>query len=179
MIELWYPVKAPVSQKFGAENTAPDLMPTYRKYGLAGHNGWDFVCPVGTPVRATHDGKIVYCGLDGANGNLVTILGDGFKTLYGHLSVFKVQAGAEVKAGDIIALSGNTGASTGPHLHFGVKPVVQGEQEWVWWNEQPNNGYFGAVDPAKYWNNYYAENAPQVVGILSQIISLLTNYLKK
>jgi len=157
-LTLQYPVKnVTVNQKFGENDT-----PIYAQLNMKGHNGIDYHAPDGTPVLAAHDGTITYAGLDGSNGNLVVIMtdtmfeyGEGqayFKTLYGHLKTgtFKVTAGDKVKAGQVIALADNTGASTGSHLHWGLKPVLQGEQPWEWVNLEKNNGYNGAIDPTPY-----------------------------
>ena len=84
------------------------------------HAGIDFGAPVGSPVRAAADGKVEIAGLVSGFGNHVRIQHAGFETSYSHLSEIPeaIHPGAEVKQGDIIALSGNTGLSTGPHLHF-------------------------------------------------------------
>ena len=90
------------------------------------HNGVDIVVPVGTPVTAARDGKVIISkvnkgGLQSGYGNYVVIEhDDGSTTLYAHLSERTVKFDQEVKAGDPIGLSGNTGESTGPHLHFEV-----------------------------------------------------------
>jgi murein DD-endopeptidase MepM/ murein hydrolase activator NlpD len=89
------------------------------------HEGVDFAVPEGTPVLAAHAGSVVYSGsgLRGY-GNLVAVRGtDGLVTIYGHHSVNKVRRGQQVKKGQVIALSGNTGKSTGPHLHFETRVV--------------------------------------------------------
>ncbi|MBV9908392.1 MAG: M23 family metallopeptidase [Hyphomicrobiales bacterium] len=84
------------------------------------HAGIDFGAPVGSPVRAAADGKVEIAGPVSGFGNHVRIQHAGFETSYSHLSEIPegTHPGAEVKQGDIIALSGNTGLSTGPHLHF-------------------------------------------------------------
>ena len=97
------------------------------------HEGIDVGVPIGTTVRASRAGQIVTAGWVGGYGNCVIIdHGDGVCTRYGHLSQFTVSVGQYVNQGDQIALSGNTGRSTGPHLHFEIR--VGGE----------------AVDPAPY-----------------------------
>ena len=84
------------------------------------HAGIDFGAPVGSLVRAAADGKVEIAGPVSGFGNHVRIQNAGFETSYSHLSEIPeaIQPGVEVKQGDIIALSGNTGLSTGPHLHF-------------------------------------------------------------
>jgi len=84
------------------------------------HAGIDFGAPVGSLVRAAADGKVEIAGAVSGFGNHVRIQHAGFETSYSHLSEIPeaIHPGAEVKQGDIIALSGNTGLSTGPHLHF-------------------------------------------------------------
>lgn len=86
------------------------------------HVGTDFACPVGTPLPATSDGTIAYVGGDGLGGMTIDLRrGDGLIQRYGHLSEYRVRVGQRVTAGDIIALSGNTGYSTGPHLHWELR----------------------------------------------------------
>ncbi len=92
------------------------------------HKGLDFGCPVGTAVFASRGGTIVRAGWAGAYGYCVDIdHGDGVLTRYGHLSNPLVSVGQYVKQGEKIALSGNTGRSTGPHLHFEIR--VGGEPQ--------------------------------------------------
>lgn len=89
----------------------------YRKF----HAGTDYGVPTGTPVRAAQDGVVESVTRKGAGGLAVKIKhSNGYTSVYMHLSKFKVKKGQKVKKGDIIALSGNTGRSTGPHLHFGL-----------------------------------------------------------
>ena len=84
------------------------------------HTGLDFRVKVGTGVRAAASGKIIKAGYAGAYGNRIEVdLGDGIVVSYNHLSKIIVDSGW-VNAGDEIALSGNTGHTTGPHLHFEV-----------------------------------------------------------
>lgn len=86
------------------------------------HVGTDFKCSVGTPLPATSDGTIVYVGGDGLGGMTIDLRrGDGLIQRYGHLSEYRVRVGQRVAAGQIIALSGNTGMSTGPHLHWELR----------------------------------------------------------
>jgi murein DD-endopeptidase MepM/ murein hydrolase activator NlpD len=86
------------------------------------HKGIDLAGPTGTPVVSTARGQVSYAGYDaGGLGNLVVIdHGYGFLTRYGHLSKILVRTGQTVGRGDLIALSGSTGYSTGPHVHYEV-----------------------------------------------------------
>lgn len=85
------------------------------------HNGLDFSAHVGTPIYATGDGKVSMAERQGGYGNVVKINhGYGYETLYAHMSKFKVRNGQSVKRGDVIGYVGNTGLSTGPHLHYEI-----------------------------------------------------------
>lgn len=100
------PVTGRVSSKFGIRNGRR-------------HQGVDIAINVGTPLHCTFDGKVRFAGVKGGYGNLVIIRhNNGLETFYGHMSRMDVKAGDIVRAGDQIGLSGNTGHSTGPHLHF-------------------------------------------------------------
>lgn len=112
---LGYPVKKiTVSQRYGKTKFT-------RWYKF--HNGIDYALPSGSDVLAAADGKVVAIGNNGryAYGRYVAIdHGNGLVTMYGHLSGYKVSRGEKVKRGEVIAKSGNTGYSTGPHVHFTV-----------------------------------------------------------
>ncbi|OGU07145.1 MAG: peptidase M23 [Geobacteraceae bacterium GWC2_58_44] len=94
------------------------------------HRGIDIAVPVGTPVRATRRGRIVFAGARRGYGATVIVEhGNGDRTLYGHNSIVRVGTGDLVEPGTVVALSGNTGRSTGPHVHFeqipSGRPVVE------------------------------------------------------
>ncbi|WP_240006149.1 M23 family metallopeptidase [Pseudaquidulcibacter saccharophilus] len=100
----------------------------YRVHPISGytklHEGVDFGAPTGTPVYSAGDGVVTRAGIMGGYGNVVDIdHGNGWSTRYGHLSRFAsgLSVGDRVKQGQTIALSGNTGRSTGPHLHFEIR----------------------------------------------------------
>lgn len=118
---LGYPVKkVTFSQGYGKTAFAKKS----KFYGTSGfHNGLDFAMPTGTSVLAAADGKVIATGNNGryAYGRWMAIdHGNGIVTMYGHLSSVAKSKGSTVKRGDTIAKSGNTGNSTGPHLHFTV-----------------------------------------------------------
>lgn len=85
------------------------------------HKGLDVAVAYGSPVQCAASGKVIFAGVKGGYGNCVIIEhGNGLVTLYGHLSEILVEANDRVKVGQTIAKSGNTGRSTGPHLHYEV-----------------------------------------------------------
>lgn len=107
------------------------------------HQGMDFTAPTGTEVFATGNAKVDFAGWKQGYGNTVILdHGYGYKTLYAHLYKTLVRKGQKVRRSDIIALVGNTGKSTGPHLHYEVrlnnKPV------------DPRNYYFYDLSPEEY-----------------------------
>lgn len=124
-IEKEPPVKKPTT----------DTNASYYKHPIPGakltqgfHGRWrahDYGVPVGTPVRASADGTVLVAKGDGWNGgygNMVIIQhSNGSQTLYAHNSKVLVRVGEKVEQGDIIANSGNSGRSTGPHLHFEIR----------------------------------------------------------
>lgn len=141
-----YPIdKVYITQGFGQN---PRM---YAQYGMKGHNGIDFRTRfVDSPlahryVLAAKGGIIIEVGDQGKGGYGKFVRIQHFKdeqTIYGHLSKQYVKVGQKVKVGDRIGLTGNTGASTGPHLHFGFRP-------WNW-KEVYGNGFKGYVDPMPF-----------------------------
>ena len=86
------------------------------------HNGTDFAAPHGTPIRSTADGIVTYVGWQSAYGRLIKIKHDfGLETRYAHLSKFRVKKGQRVSRGQHIGDMGNTGRSTGTHLHYEIR----------------------------------------------------------
>ncbi|MFC9702086.1 M23 family metallopeptidase [Streptomyces sp. NPDC056943] len=109
------------------------------------HSGQDFAVPTGTPVKAAGTGTVVKAGPNGggdgpAYGNAIVVKhANGTYSQYAHLSKIKVNVGQKVAAGQQIALSGNTGNSSGPHLHFEIRTT-------------PNYG--SSVNPAAFLRSH-------------------------
>lgn len=118
---------APMTEAYGVVNS---------EYAAGYHTGTDFAVDAGTDVLAVGDGTVVSADRQTSYGNTVVVeLPDGRYALYAHLSAFDVTAGQQVRAGQRVARSGDTGNSTGPHLHFEIRTA----------------NYYGAdVDPLAY-----------------------------
>ncbi|MDY0328055.1 MAG: peptidoglycan DD-metalloendopeptidase family protein [Arcobacteraceae bacterium] len=106
-----------ISSPFNLKRLHP-ILKTYRP-----HFGVDYAAPTGRRINSSADGKVVFVGTKGGYGKTIEIQhSNGYKTLYAHLNGFAkgIRSGKSVKQGDLIGYVGSTGASTGPHLHFGV-----------------------------------------------------------
>jgi murein DD-endopeptidase MepM/ murein hydrolase activator NlpD len=87
------------------------------------HAGDDFGTPVGTPLTAMSTGTVTFAGWEGGYGNKIEIeYWDGTVSVFAHLSQIETTVGTKVAPGDLVGLSGNTGHSTGPHLHLEIHP---------------------------------------------------------
>ncbi|MBO3681450.1 M23 family metallopeptidase [Streptomyces violaceusniger] len=147
------PAKKAPAKKAPAKDwqTPVDKFSIGAAFGLAGnlwshnHSGQDFVVPTGTPVHAAHEGVVVKAGPNGggdgpAYGNAIVIKHDNATySQYAHLSRIDVRIGQTVTEGQQIGLSGSTGNSTGPHLHFEIRTT-------------PNYGT--AVEPLKFLRDH-------------------------
>ena len=116
------PVLKPVSDKYlnrlasGFGSRFHPILKVNKK-----HNGLDFAASTGTPIYATGDGVVRMAGFNSGYGNVVKIQhGNGYETLYAHMSRIKTRNGARIKRGDVIGYVGSTGLSTGPHLHYEI-----------------------------------------------------------
>jgi murein DD-endopeptidase MepM/ murein hydrolase activator NlpD len=123
MPSIW-PVKGAVTSGFGWRNSPFGG-------GAELHQGIDFAVEAGTPVVATADGEVVQSGAAGDFGNLVQVdHGNGFATFYGHNAQLAVSVGQTVLKGQVIAYTGNTGRSTGPHLHYEIRKDGAAVDPW-------------------------------------------------
>ena len=146
--ELWQRLSQAIDERLSQRTRAarPSIRPAYGKvtsgFGrrpgfwgiLATHTGIDISLPMGTAIVTTADGTVTFAGTRSGYGYTVEVQHEsGLLTLYGHLLRPLVKAGDRVSQGQVIALSGNSGISTGPHLHYEVRL----------------NGI--PVDPTRYW----------------------------
>lgn len=103
------------------KNNGPEKTSAEKKPVIQFHKGMDFAVAYGTDVRAAAKGKVIFAGAKGGYGNCVIVAhGNGLATLYGHLSTISVKANDVINVNQVIAKSGNSGRSTGPHLHYEV-----------------------------------------------------------
>jgi len=142
------PIIGPITSRFG-----------YRRYRF--HYGTDLDLVTGDPVRAAMDGMVRITTYDRGFGKVIVIRhSNGLETVYAHLSRIKVDTNQIVKAGDIIALGGNTGRSTGSHLHFEVRylgKAINPESIIDFKNAKPiKNSFYLTDNNFKYLNRVAA-----------------------
>lgn len=194
---LFYPAKPyHLNQSFGAN---PDYYAKFHdQFGnpLKGHNGNDLMASHGQPLYAPHDGWAHYetdahggCGIyirtteffDSGDGNGTCC----FRSVMWHMIAandaqfpIKIRTDGQeqwVKAGDLLGYADNTGApyeSTGDHCHLGLSRVTQTGTV-----VNPGNGFNGDIDPAPFFNGYYAEDAQKLIGYLQSLVLLLKQIL--
>ena len=96
------------------------LHPVYGYYRM--HNGIDMACAQGTPIYASRGGLVEVAVYSSSAGNYVQLNhGDGYRSVYMHMTHYVVKRGQYVEAGQLIGYVGSTGGSTGPHLHFEIR----------------------------------------------------------
>jgi murein DD-endopeptidase MepM/ murein hydrolase activator NlpD len=117
------------------------------------HKGVDFAVREGEEVISIQKGVVEFVGFESGFGNYVIVRHDGFKTLYAHLSSFKVEKGDILLDYEPVGLSGNTGKTTGPHLHFEV--IVDGVQ----------------VDPIKFIDEYNGKLLDEYMELMYYIVN--------
>lgn len=128
----------PITQRFG------DNPGDYSDYGLIAHNGYDFGCPLNAGLYGVCIGVVGKIGIEmDGYGKYVRINTSWGRVIYAHLTEICVEVGQQINPGDFIGRSGNTGNSTGPHLHLEVRI-----------NGLESNGYNGAVDYAEYTDGW-------------------------
>jgi len=151
-----------LGQAFGEDRA------TYGQFGLQGHHGQDMPAAIGTPIYAPESGTITVSG-NGAKdrytgrsiaGETIVVQGGSYEHWLMHLSSRQVSVGQQVTEGQVVGFSGNTGYSTGPHLHWGVRPNTP----------DINNGYRGFVNPM----TVLATSAPAAAIVIPPTSNLVT-----
>jgi murein DD-endopeptidase MepM/ murein hydrolase activator NlpD len=141
----------------------------YKKFGWAGHAGYDFALGLGTKIYSPFNGSIKVLTSDGW-GNYVRIIvnkeGYDEEWTIAHFSEIKIKSGA-VKEGDLIGLEGSTGISTGSHSHWGVRILKNGKIQ------DTNNGYNGYIEPKQLFSLHNNHNMKQ-----EEFDKMLLNSLK-
>lgn len=130
-----------VTFSFGELPTNQDLLQSYKNWGIKGHAGIDFGMPANSKILACAPGQVVRAETDPNLGNYIVIKHSWGESTYAHLNQFEVKVGDKIKSGKLIGLSGDTGTTTGPHLHFAIKPK----------NPDTTNGYLGYIDPKPFF----------------------------
>lgn len=173
-----------ITQGFGKDKTVPALLPIYQSMGLLGHDGTDFMVKCENSLAKTGGQcEMVYCDLeDGATityiqkdvksgYGIIAIDKDGDKHLWWHLDSINpvLGVGQRIESGTLLGQAGNTGQSTGAHLH----------RAYYRYDENYNNGYHGATDMTPYFVNIFIldviSNLQGQISILQKII----NFFKK
>ena len=111
-LNLIRPISGTITSRFGAKSNIR----------VSNHTGLDVAAPIGTPVKAAASGTVTFAGYKGSYGYLLVIShGNGIETYYGHCSKLYAKVGQTVSQGEVISAVGNTGNSTGPHLHIEIR----------------------------------------------------------
>ena len=166
-------------QLYGEKNTFASVMPIYKEMGLRGHDGFDFQVNCADPY-VRHGGKCeeVFNNVIG-NGELeityiqrsdeygygiVAMDKDWNKFLWWHFDIISplLYVGAKLNFGDLLGTSGDTGKSTGAHVHFA----------WYKYGDDPNNGYKGAGDPEPYYDNRFCLDIKTQISVIQKMIDL-------
>ena len=176
-----------LTQGFGLANTKPFLLPIYNALGLKGHDGWDWSVRCQNNTAKT-GGKCepVYCGvskelvityiqedINKGFGVVATTPDKEWKFLWWHLDSInpELKVGGKLETDTLIGIGGNTGQSTGAHLHFACYR----------YSEPHDNGYNGAISPEPYFVNIFAvdyiNNLKAQVGVLTKIINLIKQFI--
>jgi hypothetical protein len=169
-----------VTQKFGEKNTSPELLPLYKSFNLKGHDGWDYI--VSCQDRSIKTGgqcEPVFCDIDGyatityiqkdikAGFGINAVDQDGIhRHCWWHFDSInpELKVGDRIEGGTLLGISGNTGYSTGAHLHRGLYEYGQ-----------EGNGYNGAIDIEPYYQPIFVKD---FIDTLKTQISLLQKLLE-
>jgi hypothetical protein len=176
-MKIYRPTKTDlIVQGFGLAGTQPSLIPLYNSINLKSHNGWDFSVKC-QDNHVIHGGKCeeVYCNIAGVNLTVSYIQKDdkggyginaideqGNKYCWWHFDSISpiIFVGNKLSFGQVLGVAGNTGMSTGAHLHFGYYP----------YGENKDNGYGGAVSPEPFYDNRFCLDIKTQIEILQKLI---------
>ena len=182
-LKVFRPIKRNyISQRFGVKGTLPSMLSAYKSIHLMAHNGIDFAVRY-KPLywNCNVKGYVYKISTDSKGGiglDIISHTKEGYyKHRFWHLKAgsILVKEGDVVDSGQILAITGNTGWSTGPHLHYGLKPVIR-DIDNVYHNKFQGNGYYGAIDPEPFFTNIFILNLIKV--LLEKILSLAKNILR-
>lgn len=188
-----------LTQGFGIDKTKPGLISLYNSLGLISHEGqdWAVVCQDNS-LKVGGNCEKVYCDLDckatiteihkseeyGLGIVALTEDKDGiFQHLWWHFDSISdiLKVGSVLESGTYLGVAGNTGRSTGAHVHRALRPMARDTYGNLY-KTQPENGYKGFVDPSPYFENIFVldklENLKAQVGILQKLLDLLKLMLK-
>jgi hypothetical protein len=178
-MKIYRPVRTSlISQTFGKAGTSPSLIPLYNSLGLEAHNGIDFVvkCADNQVVHGGHC-EPVYMNVVGVNLTVSSFQKDdkngfginavdekGNKFCWWHFDVLNpsIAVGRKLTFGEELGIAGNTGMSTGAHLHFGYYPATANK----------NNLYGGAEDPMPYYDNRFCLDIKTEIGLIQKLIEI-------
>lgn len=185
-MKIYRPCKTDlICQTFGVAGTIPSMIPFYNKIGYKAHSGYDFsVKCKDNQVRHGGQCELLYNNVVG-NGDLTVTLvqksedyGYGIiaidenwnKFYWWHFDIIDplIFVGKKLKFGDVLGIAGNTGMSFGSHCHFEYHP----------YNEDPNNGYFGAEDFTPYYDNRFCLDIKTQISIIQKMIDIYLAIVK-
>jgi hypothetical protein len=180
MFKIYRPCKTDlIRQTFGLAGTAPSMLPVYNSIGLKAHTGYDFQVKCKDNM-VKHGGQCeqLYCNIIGSGELTVTyvqkddIIGYGIiaidemwnKFLWWHFDIIDplIYVGKKMKLGDLLGIAGNTGLSTGAHIHLEYHP----------YGENPNNGYRGAEDFKQFYDNRFCVDIKTQIELLQKLIEI-------
>jgi hypothetical protein len=189
MLKIYRPTRTSlIVQGFGKDKTAPSLIPLYNSIGLAFHNGIDFQVKC-IDNQVIHGGQCesIYMSIIGVELTVVSFQKDdkngyginavdekGNKFCWWHFDYLNpnIKIGYKLTFGEELGIAGNTGMSTGAHLHFGYYPTT----------ENKNNGMGGASDPMPFYDNRFCLDIKTQIVLLQKLIEIylaIINIIKK